>query len=361
MRNSLGSALGLMAIMGCWLAWAEIRPASESASPQRPQAAEAAAPGQPGPTPHPAVAGQAPGLAFVINSGDASVSLFDVATKQELRRVPMEREPHHMALTPDRKSLVVGDTAANEMVFLDPSSGDVQRRVTISDPYQFGYSPDGKWLVVNGLARNQVDIYDVATMALSSRLHVSSMPSHENFSPDSSTVFVSLQGSNSVVAIDLRSGKPVWQAVVGPTPAGVLWHRGKLLVGIMGADYVAVVNPATGKVERRIKTGRGAHVLFVSHDGKLIYVSNRVDGSIVVLDAGTLEEIRRFRVKGGPDDMDFAPDGRIWATLRWAQAVALIDPLTGEAERLSAGRSPHGIWLNTHDALPGRAGTRPGA
>ena len=354
MKNSLGLALVLATLAGGWLAWVQVRPLAETApaSARQASADSVAPPAQPAPRPRAAASRKAPGLAFVINSNDASISLFNVATQQELRRIPMEREPHHMALTPDHRSLVVGDTAANEMVFLDPLTGDVQRRVAVSDPYQFGYSPDGKWLVVNGLARNQVDILDAATMRLASRVHVASMPSHENFSPDSSTVYVSLQGSNSLAAIDVPSGKVIWQSNVGPTPAGVLWHRGKLLVGVMGADYVAVVDPATGHVERRIKTARGAHVLFVSPDGKLIYVSNRVDGSIVALDADTLSEVRRFRIKGGPDDMDFAPDGKIWVTLRWAQSVAVVDPRTGDFDRLPAGRSPHGIWLNTHDALP---------
>lgn len=56
-----------------------------------------------------------------------------------------------MALTLDHRFLVIGDTTANEMLFLDPANGTVERRITITDPYQFGYSPDGKWLVVNGL------------------------------------------------------------------------------------------------------------------------------------------------------------------------------------------------------------------
>ena len=124
------------------------------------------------------------GLAFVINSNEASISLIDVGTRQELRRIPVLREPHHMALTPDHRLLLVGDTAGNEMLFLNPTTGDVEKRMTISDPYQFGFSPDGKWLVVNGLLRNQIDIYDAATMQLASRVPVSSMPSHLNFSPD---------------------------------------------------------------------------------------------------------------------------------------------------------------------------------
>ena len=291
------------------------------------------------------------GLAFVINSGEASISLVDVATLTELRRIPVLREPHHMALTPDHRFLIIGDTAANELLFLDPLTGEVTKRMSVSDPYQFGFSPDGKWLVVNGLLRNQIDIYDAATMRLTSRIPASGMPSHLNFSPDSKIAYVSLQSSNSLMAIDVAAGKPIWKAVVGPVPAGVLWHRGKLLVGIMGADYVAVVDPANGVVQRRIHTAKGAHVLFVPHDGKVIYATNRVDGSVVVLDSDTLMEIRRFRVAGGPDDMDFAPDGKMWVTRRWAQSVAVIDPLTGAGQTFQTGRSPHGIWLNTHDQL----------
>ena len=73
-------------------------------------------------------------LAFVINSAEASVSLIDMDTKAEIKRIPVLREPHHMALTPDGASLLVGDTAGNAVIFLDPATGDVQRRATISDP-----------------------------------------------------------------------------------------------------------------------------------------------------------------------------------------------------------------------------------
>jgi len=93
-------------------------------------------------------------LAVVINSNEGSISLIDVATRQEVRRIPVLRELHHMALTPDHRFFVIGDTTANNMLFLDPTNGTVERRSAVSDPYQFGYSPDGKWLVVNGRLRN---------------------------------------------------------------------------------------------------------------------------------------------------------------------------------------------------------------
>jgi YVTN family beta-propeller protein len=113
-----------------------------------------------------------------------------------------------------------------------------------------------------------------------------------------------------------------------------------------------VVDPADGHVERVIPTGRGAHVLFVPPDRKVIYVTNRVDGTISVLDPKSLNVLRILKIPGGPDDIDFAPDGKLWATLRWRQEVAVIDPQTGTAQTIRVSRSPHGIWLNTHDSLP---------
>jgi YVTN family beta-propeller protein len=306
-----------------------------------------------------APAARAEGLAFVINSGAASISVIDVATHKELRRIPVLREPHHMALTPDHRYLLVGDTTANEVLFLNPRTGVLEHRMPMADPYQLTFSPDGKFLTIAGLARNQVDVYSVtgaadpaAMLKLLKRFPMASMPSHINYAPDSSAVYVSLQGTDGLAAIDLRRMEVLWKAVVGKTPAGVLWHNGKVLVGIMGADYVAVVDPATGRVVDRIHTGNGPHVLFMSHDGKELYVTDRVGGTIAVLDPATMRVMRHFDLPGGPDDMDFAPDGRIWISRRFAHSVAVLDPATGKTELIEVARSPHGIWLNTHDSLP---------
>ena len=145
-----------------------------------------------------------------------------------------------------------------------------------------------------------------------------------------SRVFVSLQGTDSLVAIDLNRLAILWTAKVGKTPAGVLWHDGQVLVADMGTDYVAVVDPADGRVIGRIHTGKGAHNLFLSPDRKIIWVNNRVGGTTTSLDAATLAPIRSYTIPGGPDDIDFAPDGRLWITRRWAEKVAVLDPATGE-------------------------------
>jgi DNA-binding beta-propeller fold protein YncE len=280
----------------------------------------------------------AAGLAFVINSGGASISLVDMATQKELRRIPALREPHHWALTPDGKSLLIGDTVGNELMFLDPATGAVQRRMPCVDPYQLGFSPDGRFFVVNGLARNQIDVYDGATLQLLKRFPIKAMPSHLAYSPDSTKVYVSLQETDRLVAIDLKKLDILWNEQVGKTPAGVLWLNGKVLV--------AEVDPADGHVLRHIVTGKGAHNLFLSPDGKTLWVNNRAGGTTESLDAATLTPIRTYKIPGGPDDMAFAPDGKIWITRRWAEKVAVLDPATGDYQTIDVGRSPHGIFLN---------------
>jgi DNA-binding beta-propeller fold protein YncE len=289
-----------------------------------------------------------PKLAIVINSGQASISLVDMDRQVEIKRLPALREPHHVALSPDRRSLLVGDTAANEMLFLNPVTGEIQRRMTIADPYQLGFSPDGKRLVVTGLARDQIDVYDAATMTLEHRFPVSAMPSHIAFSPDSGMAFVSLQTTGRVVALDLRRMSVAWTSAVGPTPAGMLWLNGRVLSAIMGSDDIVVMNPADGHVERRVVTGKGAHQLFLSPDGKTLWVNNRVAGTTMALDAKTLAVERTYKVPGGPDDIDFAPDGKLWITQRWAKRVAVLDPASGAIDEIDVGRSPHGIFLTTH-------------
>ncbi|HVY17031.1 MAG TPA: YncE family protein [Rhodopila sp.] len=298
------------------------------------------------------LAARAAGVAYILNSAGASISVVDMSTMKEVRRIPVLREPHHLVISPDGRSLLVGDTTGNQMLFLDPNTGSIQKRLPIPDPYQLGFSPDGKYLTVNGLARNQVDVYDAATMRLVKRFPVVATPSHLAYSPDSSTVFVSLQDSDKLEAFDLRTMTPKWDVPIGKTPAGVLWLNGHVLVADMGTDYIAVVDPADGHVIEHVVTGKGAHNLFLSPDGKILWVNNRVGGTTVSLDAKTLKLIRRYDIPGGPDDMAFAPDGKLWITRRWAEKVAVLDPESGHYQTVDVGRSPHGLFLVPHAPSP---------
>ena len=97
---------------------------------------------------------------FVLNSQDADVSIIDSASFKTLQRLPTGKEPHHLYLAPDEKTLIVANAAGNSLTFIDPVSGAVQRTVTgITDPYHLRFSPDMKWFVTAANRLNHVDIY----------------------------------------------------------------------------------------------------------------------------------------------------------------------------------------------------------
>lgn len=289
------------------------------------------------------------GLVFVLDSRDATVSLIDAARGEVVRKVPTLREPHHLVYSPDRSEVIVGDSAGNEFLFLEPDTGAIRRTLRVSNPYHLLFSPDAQWLTVASLRRNQIDLYRADDLTLVHRLAMPRLPSHIAWSADSRVTYVTLQNSHALVAIEAESARVLWRQPTGDTPAGVVMSQaGALLVANMGEDTVSVIDPGTGQTIRKVQTGAGAHNLFLSPDRLFFYVTNRVAGTITALDAETLTPLQHFRAPGAPDCLDFSPDGRqLWFTQRVGNRVGVIDVETGALlAQIRVGRSPHGILFH---------------
>jgi YVTN family beta-propeller protein len=288
----------------------------------------------------------------VLNSRDATVQLLDQATYKTLSTFSVGKEPHHLMATPDNKSLIVASSVGNELVFLDPKSGQVQRHLKdILDPYQIGFSPDQKWFVATSLRLDRVDIYkyDGSNLTLSKRLPMAKLPSHIAFNANSTMAFITQQGSDQVSGIDLKTQEIKWTIPVGKLPAGIAMTPDDkyLLVGIMGSDYIEVIDWKTQKTVKRIKAGDGTHNFRAQGDSRYTYVSNRVSNTINIIDQKTLENVGTINVPGGPDCMEITEDGKtMWVTLRWIKKVAVIDLATRKVTKLiPVGRSPHGVFF----------------
>ncbi|ATJ86274.1 cytochrome D1 domain-containing protein [Ralstonia solanacearum] len=295
----------------------------------------------------------------VLNSGDASVTLIDKDSRKALETFPIGKEPHHLIVTPDEKSLIVANAVGNELVFLDPVTGKIQQRVPrIDDPYQIGFSPDQKWFLTTGNRLDRVDIYrwDGHALSIAKQLPLAKTPSHIAFTADSKVAFVTLQDSNEVVAIDLPTQTVMWRMTSGAAPAGV-WvttDQKYLLVGMTGADFVEVIDWRNRTSVKRIPTGKGAHNFRAVGDKRHLFLSNRVSGTISIIDEQTLTKVGDITgLPPGPDDMELTADGKqLWVTCRWAKRVAIVDVASRKVvEEIKVGRSPHGIYFRTRAPL----------
>jgi len=301
-------------------------------------------------------AGQ-PAPIFVLNSQDADVSVIDATSWKEVRRIPTGKEPHHLYLTPDEKSVIVANATSDSLTFVDPRTADVQRTIRgVLDPYHLRFSPDMKWLVTAGNRLHHVDMYrwDGKDLALAKRIPTGKTPSHIYIDTKSTTAYVTMQDSDELVAVDLNTQDIKWRVKTGPMPADVfLTPDDRLaLVGLTGSDSVEVfdVSGGTPRSIRKIKTGAGAHAFRAAGDQRHVYVSNRVANSISKIDLHTLTVVDSYNAPGGPDCMEILAGGKqLLVTSRWAKRLTVIDLETRQIVRqVKVGRSPHGVWTLDH-------------
>lgn len=296
--------------------------------------------------------------AIVLNSGEASVSLIDMDKRAVYKTFPIGKEPHHLMITPDQKSVLVANAAGDDVVFLDPKTGDIQSRLpNIVDPYHIGYSPNKKWFVAAGNRLDRVDIYAAKNQELKlvKIVKAAKTPSHIAFTNDSKLTFVTLQDSNELIAIDLASQEIVWRMPIGKMPAGVWMTPGDkhLLIGLTGSDLVQVVDWKQQKVIKEIKTGKGAHNFRPLGDKRHIFLTNRVDSTISIIDMEKLEKVADIKgLPSGPDCMDITADGKeLWVTFRFAKKVGIIDIASRKlVATIPVGKSPHGIFFHSNAA-----------
>ena len=296
---------------------------------------------------------------FVLNSLDASVSVIDPVTWAETSRISTGKEPHHLYLTPDEKSLIIANALGDSLTFIDPKTAQVQRTVQgIVDPYHLRFTPDMKWLVTAGNRLNHVDFYrwDGKDLTLVKRVATGRTPSHLWIDSASRRVYASMQDSDEIVAIDIGTQTILWRTATGSTPADVYGSPDgrQLFVGLTGSDSVEVfdISQALPRSTKLIKTGRGAHAFRAAGDGKHLFVSNRVADTISKINMQSGEVVDNYPAPGGPDCMDVSADGRlIYVSSRWARKLSVIDTQTGQVVRqVKVGKSPHGVWTLDHAA-----------
>lgn len=298
---------------------------------------------------------------FVLNSLDADVSVIDPASFTVIKRFPTGKEPHHLYLSPDEKSLIVANALGDSLTFIDPRTAEVQRVVrNIPDPYHLRFSPDMKWFVTASNRLDRVDLYrwqgSVAAepLQLVKRIPAPKTPSHLNIDTKSTTLYVSLQDSDELLAIDLATQNVKWKQPVGKMPADIyLTPDDKfILVGLTGDKFVEVydVSGATPKLAKRIQTGNGAHSFRAWGDKRHVLVSNRAANTISKIDLSTMSVVDQYPGPAGPDDMELLTDGKtLLVTSRWAGKVTEIDTTTRKVVRqVKVGKSPHGIWTLDH-------------
>jgi YVTN family beta-propeller protein len=120
-------------------------------------------------------------------------------------------------------------------------------------------------------------------------------------------------------------------------------------VADMAANGIWLISAQRFRVLRFIHTGVGTHGFIVGRSGTYLYISNRGEGSISVLDFATGKLVHKWRIPGGgsPDMGGISPDGNVmWWSGRYNAVVYAMSVRNGRLlGKISVGAGPHGLCV----------------
>jgi YVTN family beta-propeller protein len=298
-------------------------------------------------------------LVYVPNTKSNDVWVIDPATYKVVAKFPGGPEPQHVVPSYDMRTLYVASSQVPNggVVPVDPRTGRPGRFVNLRDVYNLYFTPDGKQAIVVAEAYQRLDFYTPATWHRVKSIRFPSCAgiNHMDYSADGSVMLFSCEFANRMLVLKTATLSKLREFRLTETAAGMpqdtrLTPDGQhFLVADMHAHGVYVFDGQATKQTGFIPTGRGAHGIYFSRDGRRGYVTNRDAGTITVLDMATLKPTTTWRIPGGgsPDMGGLSADGHVlWLSGRYHDEVYAVSADNGRLlARIRVGRGPHGLCV----------------
>jgi len=328
------------------------------------------------------------GTLIVLNKGEASASIIDPATHNEIARVPTGQGPHEVAVSPDGKTAVacnygVRDHPGRSLTVIDLPTQRVVRTIDLGEysrPHGIVFMPDGQRVVVTAEGAESLIVVDVESGEVVKAIDTDSSVSHMvAITPDAARAFVANIGSGTVTAIDLEKGTRLRNIATerGAEGIDVSPDGSEVWVTNRSAYTISIIDAESLEVVGEIACGQFPIRAAFTPDGKHVLVTCARSGDVAVFDAESREEVRRVPMKLDPKDAKgrlfgdrfgqspvpigvlVPPDaGRAYIANAQADLVAVVDLQQWKVvDALEAGREPDGMaWspldLNAEPEAP---------
>ncbi len=295
-----------------------------------------------------------PSRIYVPNSGSNTVDVIDPGTYKIIGHFRVGKQPQHVTPSWDLKTLWVLNDLGDSLTRIDPTTGKKGETIRVEDPYNMYYTPDGKYAIVVAERKHRLDFRDAQTMKLERPLPVPCRGvDHMDFSSNGRYLIASCEFAGEVLKVDVEAQKVLGTLGLeqGGMPQDVkLSPDGKVFyVADMKADGVYLIDGEKLSKIGFLPTGKGTHGLYASRDSRVLYVSNRGEGSISIVDFATRKVVNKWRLPGGgsPDMGGVSTDGKVlWLSGRYNREVYAIDTSDGHLlARIKVGKGPHGLCV----------------
>jgi YVTN family beta-propeller protein len=291
---------------------------------------------------------------YVPNSLSNTVDVIDPRTYKIVEHFAVGAQPQHVVPSWDLRTLYVTSDVGNSLTPIDPRTGKPGKAMQVDDPYNMYFTPNGRYAIVVAERMRRLDFRDAHSFRLHHSLDVPCAGvDHMDFSADGRYLLASCEFSGQMVKVDVAHERVLGTLTLPDGASGMpqdvkLSPDGSLFyVADMHANGVWKIDGATLKVVGFLATGAGTHGLYPSRNAKVLYATNRGEGSISVISFATGKVIAKWRLPGGgsPDMGGVSADGNtLWLSGRYSSVVYAISTNNGRLlAKIPVGSGPHGL------------------
>ncbi len=215
------------------------------------------------------------------NRAGGSVSLIDLETRLEVARLPVGPIiPHEVAVSPDGRLAMTGEYGPNDspgrhLILIDILNARIMGRIDLgpnSRPHTALFHPDGQRALATMQDSDEIALIDLNRMEVVRTYPTGGREGHMlRLSPDGLRAYVTSRGA-----------------------------EGTLSVIFLEEDRPPVV----------IRTGPGAEGIAVSPDGAEVWVANRQEETISVIDTRSLQVVATVASRPFAGRIEIGPGGR---------------------------------------------------
>lgn len=248
--------------------------------------------------------------AYVTNTDSDDISVVNLESRKETERISIGGSPRgSVRFDPHKNYGYVSNCAGDTISVIDLNRNREVSKITVGlAPRGLTLSPDGRYAFVSNSGDNSLSIIDLLHRKEVRRVAMGENPRHMAILPSQNRLLVTQWGSDTLANINLSSGinemGPLASIPVGnnarPYSVTATADGSIAYVANTQADYMSVIDVATGHEKDRIKIGYGGRAVALSKDEKYAFATVENSNEVVVVETASKAVVKRLEVGPSP-------------------------------------------------------------